>query len=170
MQFILFIIKFEKASARIARLKKCMDYRLVMTFKIMWSRMFDDSQRVEYVKQDSLNDLAMCPICLLRRDLNQLEWLLINSNELTSLDGELPSSGHNLKMLYAVDNRLTHLPAEFRYLHRLETLFLQHNKIRNLNGTLQKARRLKFLELSYNELQEVFDHTKFFLNFVLNRI
>lgn len=101
----------------------------------------------------------MCPICLLRRDLNQLEWLLINSNELTSLDGELPSSGHNLKMLYAVDNRLTHLPAEFRYLHRLETLFLQHNKIRNLDGTLQKARRLKFLELSYNELQEVFGYT-----------
>ncbi|XP_072747608.1 protein phosphatase PHLPP-like protein [Anoplolepis gracilipes] len=89
------------------------------------------------------------------RDLNQLEWLLINSNELTSLDGELPSSGHNLKMLYAVDNKLTHLPAEFRYLHRLETLFLQHNKIRNLDGTLQKARRLKFLELSYNELQEL---------------
>nr|XP_012232775.1 PREDICTED: leucine-rich repeats and immunoglobulin-like domains protein 1 [Linepithema humile] len=89
------------------------------------------------------------------RDLNQLEWLLINSNELTSLDGELPSSGHNLKMLYAVDNKLTHLPAEFRYLHRLETLFLQHNKIRKLDGTLQKARRLKFLELSYNELQEL---------------
>ncbi|XP_011882957.1 PREDICTED: leucine-rich repeats and immunoglobulin-like domains protein 1 [Vollenhovia emeryi] len=89
------------------------------------------------------------------RDLNQLEWLLINSNELTSLDGELPSSGHNLKMLYAVDNKLTHLPTEFRYLHRLETLFLQQNKIRNLDGTLQKARRLKFLELSYNELQEL---------------
>ncbi|XP_014483968.1 PREDICTED: leucine-rich repeats and immunoglobulin-like domains protein 1 isoform X2 [Dinoponera quadriceps] len=89
------------------------------------------------------------------RDLNQLEWLFINSNELTSLDGELPSSGHNLKMLYAVDNKLTHLPAEFRYLHRLESLFLQHNKIRNLDGTLQKARRLKFLELSYNELQEL---------------
>ncbi|XP_034195981.1 leucine-rich repeat-containing larval translucida [Osmia lignaria lignaria] len=89
------------------------------------------------------------------RDLNQLEWLLINANELTSLDGELPSSGHNLKMLYAVDNKLTHLPAEFRYLHRLETLFLQHNKIRSLDGTLQKARRLKFLELSYNDLQEL---------------
>ncbi|XP_003705877.1 leucine-rich repeat-containing larval translucida [Megachile rotundata] len=89
------------------------------------------------------------------RDLNQLEWLLINANELTSLDGELPSSGHNLKMLYAVDNKLTHLPAEFRYLHRLESLFLQHNKIRSLDGTLQKARRLKFLELSYNDLQEL---------------
>ncbi|XP_076625892.1 leucine-rich repeat-containing larval translucida [Colletes latitarsis] len=89
------------------------------------------------------------------RDLNQLEWLLINTNELTSLDGELPSSGHNLKMLYAVDNKLTHLPAEFRYLHRLETLFLQYNKIRSLDGTLQKARRLKFLELSYNDLQEL---------------
>ncbi|XP_032668461.1 protein artichoke isoform X2 [Odontomachus brunneus] len=89
------------------------------------------------------------------RDLNQLEWLFINANELTSLDGELPSSGHNLKMLYAVDNKLTHLPAEFRYLHRLESLFLQHNKIRNLDGTLQKARGLKFLELSYNELQEL---------------
>lgn len=89
------------------------------------------------------------------RDLNQLEWLLINANELTSLDGELPSSGHNLKMLYAVDNKLTHLPAEFRYLHRLESLFLQHNKIRSLDGTLQKARRLIFLELSYNDLQEL---------------
>ncbi|XP_058794389.1 insulin-like growth factor-binding protein complex acid labile subunit isoform X2 [Phymastichus coffea] len=87
------------------------------------------------------------------KDLNQLEWLLINSNELTSLDGELPSSGHNLKMLYAVDNKLTHLPAEFRFLHRLESLFLQHNEITSLDGTLQKARKLKFLELSYNDLQ-----------------
>ncbi|XP_031779983.1 insulin-like growth factor-binding protein complex acid labile subunit isoform X2 [Nasonia vitripennis] len=87
------------------------------------------------------------------RDLNQLEWLLINANELTSLDGELPSSGHNLKMLYAADNKLTHLPAEFRFLHRLESLFLQHNQIGSLDGTLQKARRLKFLELSYNDLQ-----------------
>ncbi|XP_015191707.1 PREDICTED: insulin-like growth factor-binding protein complex acid labile subunit [Polistes dominula] len=89
------------------------------------------------------------------RDLNQLEWLLVNSNELTSLDGELPSSGHNLKMLYAVDNKLTHLPMEFRYLHRLESLFLQHNKITTLGGALQKARRLKFLELSYNELEKL---------------
>ncbi|OXU20561.1 hypothetical protein TSAR_011477 [Trichomalopsis sarcophagae] len=87
------------------------------------------------------------------RDLNQLEWLLINANELSSLDGELPSSGHNLKMLYAADNKLTHLPAEFRFLHRLESLFLQHNQIGSLDGTLQKARRLKFLELSYNDLQ-----------------
>lgn len=90
--------------------------------------------------------------------MNQLEWLLINANELSSLDGELPSSGHNLKMLYAVDNKLTHLPVEFRYLHRLESLYLQHNKIRSLDGTLQKARRLKFLELSHNDLQEVINH------------
>lgn len=87
--------------------------------------------------------------------MNQLEWLFVNSNELTSLDGELPASGHNLKMLYAADNELTHLPVEFRQLHRLETLFLQHNKIHSLDGTLQKAKRLKFLELSYNKLQEV---------------
>ncbi|XP_033224857.1 insulin-like growth factor-binding protein complex acid labile subunit [Belonocnema kinseyi] len=91
------------------------------------------------------------------RDLNQLEWLLINSNEITYLDGELPSSGHNLKMLYAADNKLTHLPPEFRFLHRLELLFLQHNRIRSLDGTLSKARRLKFLELSHNDLQELTD-------------
>ncbi|XP_014209108.1 insulin-like growth factor-binding protein complex acid labile subunit [Copidosoma floridanum] len=87
------------------------------------------------------------------RDLNQLEWLLINANELTSLDGELPVSGHNLKMIYAADNKLTHLPTEFRFLHRLDSLFLQHNRITRLDGTLQKARKLKFLELSYNNLQ-----------------
>ncbi|XP_034942707.1 chondroadherin-like protein [Chelonus insularis] len=86
-------------------------------------------------------------------DLNQLEWLFINSNELTSLDGELPTSGHNLRMLHAMDNKLTHLPPEFRQLHRLEMLFLQHNKIRSLDGTLQKAGNLQYLELSYNELQ-----------------
>lgn len=78
-------------------------------------------------------------------------------------------------MLYAVDNKLTHLPVEFRYLHRLETLFLQQNKIRNLDRTLQKARRLKFLELSYNELQEVYSsprlrHAKFLLSFNFDRI
>ena len=58
-------------------------------------------------------------------------------------------------MLYAADNKLTHLPPEFRFLHRLELLFLQHNRIRSLDGTLSKARRLKFLELSHNDLQEV---------------
>ncbi|XP_043474772.1 insulin-like growth factor-binding protein complex acid labile subunit [Leptopilina heterotoma] len=91
------------------------------------------------------------------RDLNQLELLFINSNELTYLDGELPSSGHNLKMLYAADNKLTHLPPEFRFLHRLETLFLQHNRIKSLDGNLSKARRLKLLELSYNNIQELTD-------------
>lgn len=130
----------------------CVDYWSASTFKIFWE--FCDSTCSLGGEQDLT--IAICSTCLLCRDLNQLEWLLINSNELTSLDGELPSSGHNLKMLYAVDNKLTHLPAEFRYLHRLETLFLQQNKIRNLDGTLQKARRLKFLELSYNELQEVY--------------
>lgn len=128
----------------------------------------------KHVKQDSTG-FSHVPHLFACRDLNQLEWLFINSNELTSLDGELPSSGHNLKMLYAVDNKLTHLPAEFRYLHRLETLFLQHNKIRKLDGTLQKARRLKFLELSYNELQEVFNpshlrHAKLFSNFIFHCI
>lgn len=59
-------------------------------------------------------------------------------------------------MLYAADNKLSHLPHDFRYLHRLESLFLQHNKIKSLDGTLQNARRLKFLELSYNSIQEVF--------------
>lgn len=132
----------------------CADWRINIDLYDR-ARIFDDTRWRTHVCRIPRDLADFFAFSFARRDLNQLEWLLINSNELASLDGELPSSGHNLKMLYAVDNKLTHLPAEFRYLHRLETLFLQHNKIRNLDGTLQKARRLKFLELSYNELQEV---------------
>ncbi|XP_048510851.1 insulin-like growth factor-binding protein complex acid labile subunit isoform X2 [Athalia rosae] len=98
-------------------------------------------------KLDSLNRTL--------RDLNQLEWLFLNDNELTTLDGELSTVGRNLKMLHVSNNKLTHLPPEFRLLHRLDALFLHNNRIRSLDGRLQKARHLERLTLYCNELEEL---------------
>lgn len=89
------------------------------------------------------------------RDLNQLEWLFLNENELTSLDGELPIVGRNLRMIHVSNNKLTHLPPEFRHFHRLNALYLHNNRIRSLDGRLQKARQLERLTLYCNELQEL---------------
>lgn len=88
------------------------------------------------------------------RGLSGLEWLFINGNKLTSIDGELPDVIPNTKltMLDASYNQLQKLPTEFRHLQVLDVLFIHNNEISALNGALSKSRRLERLHLDFNNL------------------
>nr|CAD7598643.1 unnamed protein product [Timema genevievae] len=89
------------------------------------------------------------------RELSELEWLFINSNQLTSVDDELPRNGVKLMLIHAADNRLQRLPLELKNFVLLESAFFHYNELTRLGGALQKARRLKRLHLFHNKIQEV---------------
>nr|CAD7454215.1 unnamed protein product [Timema tahoe] len=88
------------------------------------------------------------------RELTELEWLFINSNQLTSVDDELPRNGVKLMLIHAADNRLQRLPLELKNFVLLESAFFHYNELTRLGGALQKARRLKRLHLFHNKIQE----------------
>nr|CAD7397255.1 unnamed protein product [Timema cristinae] len=89
------------------------------------------------------------------RELSELEWLFINSNQLTSVDDELPRNGVKLMLIHAADNRLQRLPLELKNFVLLESAFFHYNELTRLGGALQKARRLKRLHLFHNKIQEL---------------
>nr|CAD7260996.1 unnamed protein product [Timema shepardi] len=89
------------------------------------------------------------------RELSELEWLFINSNQLTSVDDELPRNGVKLMLIHAADNRLQRLPLELKNFVLLESAFFHYNELTRLGGALQKARRLKRLHLFHNQIQEL---------------
>lgn len=89
------------------------------------------------------------------REMSELEWLFINANQLTSLEGQLPDDVNKLKLIHASDNQLQHLPQDFKNLHRIETLFFEHNKLVAFDGTLRKLKRLQRLVVSHNNIQVV---------------
>ncbi|XP_054276839.1 leucine-rich repeat-containing protein 1 [Macrosteles quadrilineatus] len=88
------------------------------------------------------------------RNLAGLEWLFINENDLSSLDGELPEMIPNSKLalLDVSYNRLERLPQELRHFQALNVLFAHDNQITALNGALSKNRRLERLHLDKNNL------------------
>nr|CAD7426206.1 unnamed protein product [Timema monikensis] len=88
-------------------------------------------------------------------ELSELEWLFINSNQLTSVDDELPRNGVKLMLIHAADNRLQRLPLELKNFVLLESAFFHYNELTRLGGALQKARRLKRLHLFHNKIQEL---------------
>ncbi|XP_069694189.1 insulin-like growth factor-binding protein complex acid labile subunit [Periplaneta americana] len=89
------------------------------------------------------------------RGLTDLEWLFLNGNQLTTLDGQLPLEGNKLALLHAGNNQLQKLPQELKSFILLESLFFQNNDLRNLGGTMQRARKLKRLHLYHNKIQEL---------------
>lgn len=91
------------------------------------------------------------------RNLAGLEWLFINENDLSSLDGELPEMIPNSKLalLDVSYNRLERLPQELRHFQALNVLFAHDNQITALNGALSKNRRLERLHLDKNNLTTV---------------
>ncbi|XP_044732010.1 leucine-rich repeat protein SHOC-2 [Chrysoperla carnea] len=89
------------------------------------------------------------------RNMHELEWLFINANQLTTLDGQLPDDVNNLVLIHASDNYLQHLPQEFKNLHRIKTLFFEHNKLLGLDGALAKSKKLQLLVVSHNNIQTI---------------
>ncbi|KAL3284466.1 hypothetical protein HHI36_018627 [Cryptolaemus montrouzieri] len=84
------------------------------------------------------------------RGLLQLNWIFINDNDLTNLEGELPVGAQRLKMIHALNNKIEKLPTSLMTLPALETIFLQHNKLKSLEGCLSKSRMLQRVYLDNN--------------------
>lgn len=91
------------------------------------------------------------------RNLAGLEWLFINENSLTSLDGELPGIVPNTKLslLDISQNQLEQLPQELKNFQALNALYAHNNKIKTLSGALSKSRRLERLQIEENVLSMV---------------
>lgn len=88
-------------------------------------------------------------------NLTDLIWLFVNSNELTTLDNELPIQAQNLKLIHAANNKIQRLPQHLKTYTALESLFAQHNLVTELDGTLSKSRKLKRVVLDENLISMV---------------
>ncbi|XP_065160953.1 protein artichoke [Atheta coriaria] len=89
------------------------------------------------------------------RHLTDLQWLFLNTNELTSLDGELPINGIKILMLHAANNSLTNIPQDIKAYPNLDNLFLQNNLITALDGALSKSRKLERVHLENNRISRL---------------
>lgn len=96
------------------------------------------------------------------RELSELQWLFINANELTTLEGQLPKHGEKLKMIHASHNRIDRLPDDFKTLINLESLFFQHNLVSRLDGALSKSKKLQRAQFEHNRLNMVMPILVFF--------
>lgn len=84
-----------------------------------------------------------------------MEWLFINSNQLTTLTDQLPPEADKLILIHAASNQLKRLPPELRNYPAMDSLFFNNNDIEALDGVLQRARRLKRLHLTHNKIEAV---------------
>lgn len=87
--------------------------------------------------------------------LTSLKWLFMNGNNLSTLDGQMPSEGLNMILLHAGNNQLTKLPMELNSYPRLESLFLQHNRLTSLGGAVQRLKKLVRLHIHYNNIETI---------------
>lgn len=87
--------------------------------------------------------------------MSELEWLFINSNRLTTIDGQLPQNVNKLNLIVANNNLLEKLPQDLKNLQKIESLFFQHNLITSLDGAVSKAKKLKRLHVFNNKIQMV---------------
>lgn len=86
------------------------------------------------------------------RDLGKLRMLFINSNNLTTLENELPNESDNLFMLMAMDNLLESLPESLKTFPNLDTIFIDENRLTTLNRTFAQSKRLRSLYASKNAI------------------
>lgn len=87
------------------------------------------------------------------RNLSELKWLLINSNNLTSLEGELPENAPELMMLMVSNNRIQKLPKTVQNLIGLDTCFLNDNELRSLDGLFSHRNSLLRLYSENNKIE-----------------
>ncbi|KAF5297200.1 hypothetical protein FQA39_LY12215 [Lamprigera yunnana] len=85
-------------------------------------------------------------------NLTNLQWVFINSNELTTLDNQLPVVAPNLMLIHASDNKIEKLPEHLKTLTSLQSLFLNNNMLTSLDGVLSKLSKLERAQLEYNKI------------------
>jgi len=98
--------------------------------------------------------LSSLPDCI--GQLQQLEWLVLVSNNLTALPGwvcKLP----DLVGLYVSCNRIEHLPDSLGELTRLERLRLDYNRLQKLPDSIGQLRSLKQISLGHNHIDSLPD-------------
>ena len=90
-------------------------------------------------------------------DINNLQYLLLYSNQLTQLPATLFNGLNNLREIYLYDNQLTQLPATlFNGLNNLQEVLLSNNQLTELLATLFNGlNNLQALLLNNNQLMEL---------------
>ncbi|CAH0547367.1 unnamed protein product [Brassicogethes aeneus] len=105
-------------------------------------------------------------------NLPNLNWLLVNANQLETLENELPVVAPNLQMIHAAHNFLDKLPQQLKTYPNLDTLFLNNNKLTSLDGALSKSRKLLRLVLENNYINTIcaedFAETEMLENLILS--
>lgn len=94
------------------------------------------------------------------RNLSNLVWLFVNSNELYDLEGQLPLDAPKLKLIHASHNKIEILPQQLKSYPQLASLFIPNNKLKSLDGALSKSKNLMRLVLEHNEIQTVSNCSK----------
>lgn len=91
------------------------------------------------------------------RNLPKLKLLFVNTNNLTSLDNELPEHSLSLKLILAQENRLESLPESLKTLPNLDELWFHSNELKSLGGVLKNAAVLKKLVAHNNRIEYLAD-------------
>ncbi|XP_041987226.1 protein artichoke-like [Aricia agestis] len=84
------------------------------------------------------------------RDMEHMEWMLINNNTIQSLDNELPIKSKRIEYIHAPYNELQKLPQDLRLMPSLRSLYFYANKIQAIEGAIQKSSNLIRLTLADN--------------------
>ncbi|CAH1280672.1 unnamed protein product [Diabrotica balteata] len=86
------------------------------------------------------------------RNLSELKWLFINSNELVDIDNQLPKYAPNLILIHASHNELRRLPQQLKNYPHLESIFFHNNRLVSLDGALSKSTHLQRVILEHNQI------------------
>ncbi len=102
------------------------------------------------------NQLTQLPATLFN-GLNNLQYLYLHNNQLTELPATLFNGLNNLRVLHLDNNQLTQLPATlFNGLNNLQELYLMSNQLSKLPATLFNGlNNLQLLYLDNNQLTEL---------------
>lgn len=86
------------------------------------------------------------------RHLDKLKMLFINSNNLTTLEDELPTGSESLFMLMAMDNFLDSLPQSLKNYPNLDTIFIGENLLTTLNRTFAHSKNIRSIYATKNKI------------------
>ncbi|KAJ8919801.1 hypothetical protein NQ315_006330 [Exocentrus adspersus] len=88
-------------------------------------------------------------------NLSELRWLFVNTNDLTTLDNQLPRIAPELILIHASQNRIDKLPHQLKTYPILESIFFQHNRLKSLDGILARLKYLRRAVLDHNQINTI---------------